>query len=156
MLFKNQKSVISILYYLLGENNFTITGSFVDHVHLKGENLLVNDLDILIEDEGVLENLNPYFTINKISDVNESSIPHVKRVFVYYIMNVKVEIYLVDGEGNKNTEKTLFLNLPLKVASIIGRKKGLINFIALAKKNKDSKRILKHSRKLKQYVSNKL
>lgn len=154
MLFKNQKAVVSTLHYLLGEDNFVITGSFTDYIHLENENVLINDIDILIEDESVLEGLNPYYTIHKINDVKEDSIPYVKKVFIYYIINVKVEIFLIDKFTD--IEKISFINLPFNVMSAIGRRKGLINFIDLAKKNQDSKRILKHSRKLKKYVSNKL
>lgn len=152
MLFKNQKAVVSVLHHLLDVDNFVITGSFADHIHLKNENVLINDIDILIEDEKVLEKLNPYFTINKINDVKEDTIPYIKKVFIYYIMNVKVEIFLVDKF--KDVDEISYLNLPFKVMSEIGRRKGLINFIELAKSNQDSKRILKHSRKLKKYVSN--
>ncbi|WP_430408563.1 hypothetical protein [Kordia sp.] len=148
MLFNNYKAAISILHHLLGENNFAITGSLADYKHL-GEDILINDIDIIIVNEEILENLNPYFKLKKNKEINYPSIPHIKRVYVYNILNIKIEIFL--NEKFNEIEKSFFSGLSINFVNIIGRKKELLNFIDLSKKQKDAVRIVKYTKKLKRY-----
>lgn len=150
MLFNNYKAVISILYYLLGKNNFAITGGLADYNHIK-KDILINDIDIIITNDKVLERLNPYFKIVKSREINEESIPHIKRIYVYNMLAIKIEIYV--NEEFREIEKHNFLNMNLNFVSIEGRKKELLSFVNLSKKQKNMDRIIKYNKKLRRYNS---
>lgn len=148
MLFNNYKAVISTLYYLLGEDNFVITGSLADYKHLENE-VLIADVDIIIVDEKILERLNPYFKIKRTKEIANLNTPHIKRIYVYNMLNVKVEIYL--NERFREVEKLPFLNMSLNFVNITGRKKELLSFINLSKDQNDMQRVIKYNRKLRRY-----
>lgn len=148
MLFNNYKAVISTLYYLLGEDNFVITGSLADYKHLENE-VLIADIDIIIVDEKILERLNPYFKIKRTKEIANLNTPHIKRIYVYNMLNVKIEIYL--NEMFREVEKLPFLNMPLNFVNITGRKKELLSFINLSKDQNDMQRVIKYNRKLRRY-----
>lgn len=148
----NQKVVLSTLYHLIGKDNFVVTGSLIDYVNL-GENEIVNDIDIVVCNKDFLEKLNPYYKPLKIKDINNKAIPHVRKVYIYNILNVKVEIFLNDEFFD--IEVINFLEMDLQFHTVLERKRGLLNFSTLAKEQKDNRRLFKYNKKLNKYVSNK-
>lgn len=148
MLFNNYKAVISTLYYLLGEDNFAITGSLADYKHLE-KDVVINDIDLIIVNEKILENLNPYFKMVRTREIEDSNIPHIKRVYVYNILYIKVEIFV--NKVFKEVEKMPFLNMSLNIINRNGRKKELLDFIELSTKQEDKDRIKKYTKMLNRY-----
>jgi hypothetical protein len=150
MIFKNYKAVVSILYHLLGKENFMLVGSIVDHYYLNNKRMLVHDIDIVIDDEDIIRNLNPYYTLQKIKAINENTIADIKRIYVYKILHIQVELFFVDKL--QEIETVNFIEPNIQICSFNLRKRSLINFIELAKKQNNIDRAIKHKEKLKLYT----